>query len=297
MLVAISLCIGSCKKEETAAEPDFDVAAGATAIHVGDTVRFSITGNPDIITFYSGLPGSDYDFIDKDRVYPATQSLSFISAKYAGNNADCASLKYSTDFNGVYDLASVRAATWTDISNMVHIPAINGSSAIFENSGEADIAGIFPSGAGKPVYFAWYFTTAANSSRTRFQIQQFQIKGNVPADPSLSGVRYDFGAFNFQMLPGEGFLTQSDPATLPRVTATAIIWDGVYANTSFKEGYAVSKPIYSFTELNLGHDKGTAIKSAYDPALKEYNFRYDKPGNYTVTFAGANVYGNNKKQV
>lgn len=284
----VCLLLGACKKETKVDAPNFDVVVPKLTHKVGEEVDFNITGNPNTITFYSGERGNGYDFKDKERVYQTSTSLSFIAAKYAGNNTNCATLKYSTNFNGTYDIASVRQATWTDISSRFNIPNINGSSAIFEPSGNSDISSLFPD-ANTPIYFAWFFTTQANSNRTRFQVQNFQLTGIVENEPDLNTVKYDFASCNFKMIKGEGFLTQDDASTTPRVTATAIIWDGVYATTSFKEGWAVTDPMYKVTEVKLPPDRGVAIKSTLEGALTNYSYKFSKPGTYTVTFVAANT--------
>lgn len=60
-----------------------------------------------------------------------------------GNNPDCAKLMYSTNFNGTYDIASIRQASWTDISDRFHLASTLGTSAVYENSGELDISDLF----------------------------------------------------------------------------------------------------------------------------------------------------------
>ncbi len=286
----------SCKKELTVEEPEFDVSLASTTYKVGDPVVFAIKGSPDVITFYSGEKGSEYAFKSTERIYEATTSLSFHSAKYAGNNNNCAALKYSIDFNGVYEPASIRQATWVDITSRFHIPAINGTSPVMEPSLEKDISDIFPD-TDTPVYFGWFFTTAENSSRTRFQIVNFEVKGVVQEDTSLSGVKYSLASAGFQMVKGEGFQIQDHATTTPRVTATAIIWDGVFANTSFKEGWAISNEIYPASKINLGRDYGVGIKSVLDPPLKEHNVVYQLPGTYKVTFVASNVSVYGRKEI
>lgn len=281
----------SCKKETDIKVPHFEAHTSSNTYKVGDIIQFDVESNADVITFYSGQRGDDYAFKDAERVYPATTSLSFLSAMYAGNNGNCAVLKYSTNFNGIKEPESIRQAHWDPVQGF-HIPGINGSSAVFENSGEQNITHLFPD-ANTPIYFAWFFTTNENSNRTRFQVQNFELKGVVADEPDLTAVKYDFASCGFQMVKGEGFLIQDHKDTTPRVTATAIIWDGVYATTSFKEGWAVSNPLYNVTEINLGRDYGTAIKSALEVPLTVHQVRYDTPGTYTATFVAANttVYG------
>ncbi len=286
----------ACEKNTRIEEPRFEVSVLSSTVRVGDSAVFYLEGNPDIITFYSGTVGADYAFKSEERVYGATTGLSFQSAKYAGDNDDCAALKYSTDFNGVYEPESIRQATWVDISDRFHIPAINGTSAVMEPSGEKDISDLFPD-ADTPVYFGWFFTTNENSERTRFQIRDFEVIGVVNEHADLSAAKYDFVSSGFTMVKGEGFQIQDHPTTTPRVTEAAIIWDGVFQTTAFKEGWAISLPIYPAEEINLGRDYGVPIKALIDPPLTSYSVTYEEPGTYIATFVAVNasVYG--KKEI
>ena len=289
LIIALGfLFLVACQKETTVEAPVFDVTVSLSTIKAGDSVEFTLSGNPDIMTFYSGEAGSDYAFKDKERIYGATTSLSFQSAKYAGDNDDCAALKYSTDFSGVYEPDAIRQATWIDISERFNIPDINGTSAVMEASGERDITDLFPD-ADTPIYFGWFFTTNENSGRTRFQVRDFEVIGVVAENPELSAAKYNFVSSGFTMVKGEGFQIQDHPTTTPRVTETAIIWDGVFATTSFKEGWAVSLPIYGASQINLGSDYGTPIKALIDPPLTAHSFTYEKPGTYTATFVATNA--------
>lgn len=290
------IVFSSCKKEQEVLNPDFQVSSTSLTYKVGDTVVFNLSGDPDIISFYSGERASDYDFLNKDLVYPATTALSFRSTKYAGNNLDCARLKYSTDFNGTYDIASIRQASWTDISDRFHIPTAIGVNPVYEYSEEKDISDLFSS-ADQPIYFAWFFTTKENSSRTRVQVERFEVRGVVTDEEDLSGVKYDFINCAFKMVQGEGFLTQSSPTQYPRITSTYIYWDGVFANTSFKEGWAVSAPLYSAEKINLGPAVPVGIKGGSDAALSSYRYAYRKPGTYKVVFVATNANIYDKKQV
>ncbi|MFA4868623.1 MAG: DUF5017 domain-containing protein [Pedobacter sp.] len=286
----------ACKKEQEVSNPDFQVSSKKLTYKAGDTVVFNLSGDPDILSFYSGERTSDYDFLKEDLVFSATTALSFRTTKYAGNNPDCATLKYSTDFNGTYDIASIRQANWIDISDRFHLASTLGTSAVYENSGEQDISDLFPA-ADKPIHFAWFFTTKQNSSRTRYQVERFEIRGLVENEEDLSGVKYNFVNCAFKMVEGEGFLIQNSTAQYPRVTSTYIYWDGVFANTSFKEGWAVSAPIYSAEKINLGPAIATGIKGVSDIPLTSYSYAYKKPGKYKVVFVAANANIYERKEV
>ncbi len=51
----------ACEKELTPEPVSFNVTATDHDYQVGDTITFLISGNPDMITFYSGEPGANYD--------------------------------------------------------------------------------------------------------------------------------------------------------------------------------------------------------------------------------------------
>ena len=64
ILLVVILSV-SCKKE-VANEVDFDVTTASKTYKLPDSIVFNITGNPDVISFYSGEAGHSYD--NKDRV-------------------------------------------------------------------------------------------------------------------------------------------------------------------------------------------------------------------------------------
>src|SRR5690606_23408380 len=175
LIIACGLFVVSGRKKEVAVDaPAFDVTTSQSPIKAGDSVVFFLTGNPDILIFYSGKTGADYAFKDTERVYDATTSLTFQSAKYAGDNDNCAALKYSTDFSGVYEPEAIRQANWVDITDRFHIPDINGTSPVMEASGGKEITDLFPD-ADTPIYFGSFFTTNEDSERTRFQIRALEV--------------------------------------------------------------------------------------------------------------------------
>ena len=65
-ILAVSAMLMSCEKDLTPEPLSFNVTTASSTYHAGDTVRFIFSGNPDIITFYSGEPGTNYEFKDKD---------------------------------------------------------------------------------------------------------------------------------------------------------------------------------------------------------------------------------------
>ncbi|NGM61343.1 DUF5017 domain-containing protein [Sphingobacterium sp. SGG-5] len=274
---------------------------------VKDTVRFQLSGNPDLIDFYSGTFGNAYDYIDKDRFYDIMANLSFRSGKSPDNgspeNYDCAELLYSTDFNGeredINAYASVKAATWIPITDRFELPQGKPEGiAVYKESGVKDVSDIFAEG--KPVYLAWHCTTQAESSRVQFRVIESSIQGVVIDNSSLSTELYKQAEMDFKWVENQASAEQ--PASRPTVSTTQVNWNGIFNNKTsntnssqqhprlgqFKEGYAISKAL-ELPRFNAGKDKPTLLTPKNDGNWGEYEFIYDKPGVYEVVFVASNV--------
>ena len=73
LIIAVLAVSAACEKELVPAPVSFDVTVTDHDYQVGDTITFRISGNPDMITFYPGEPGANYDFAtneDPDRGVP-----------------------------------------------------------------------------------------------------------------------------------------------------------------------------------------------------------------------------------
>jgi len=285
--IGMMLAIMSCQDPYETTEPDFDVWTEKSVYTKGDTVRFKIAGSPDMINFYSGIFGNEYRENPREPLDNFKPILSFRSAKYAGNNEDCAKLLYTTDFNENYDFDNVKLVNWIDISDRFTIPPIVGTSATFSNSGTVDISDIFAEG--KPVYFAWHCKTNESSQRTRFAVSDFTFAGTDVNDPSLSGVIYSQPAFGFQWSLNADAAAQT--SNLPKVTNTLITWDGIFDNLAgpLKEGYAISGPVRLPDVVSLPKDISIVVKSIQTENLTEFQYVFDKAGEYEVAFVGYNV--------
>jgi len=296
-LITVSLLIltiAACKDPYEVMEPVFSVRTEQSVYAVGERIKFNIEGSPDMINFYSGTAGNDYAFHDQERIYDVVPKLSFRSAKFAGNNEDSAELLYTTDFNGTYEFNNVKAVNWINISNRFTIPPIVGSAASFTNSGTVDISDLVVEG--KPIYFAWYCKTNEGSQRTRFQVMDFNVGGEVSGNSELSGVLYSQAQLSFKWVLNEAAALQE--TNKPNITNALVYWDGIFNNAAgpLKEGYAVSAPVVISEKMNLGLDNPQVIKSIQNENMTEYFFSFDKAGEYEVAFVGYNVNFNGKKE-
>lgn len=64
-ILAVSAMLASCEKDLKLDPPSFDVTTISNTYHVGDTINFIFSGKADIISFYSGKPGNNYEFKDR----------------------------------------------------------------------------------------------------------------------------------------------------------------------------------------------------------------------------------------
>ncbi|MFD1632099.1 DUF5017 domain-containing protein [Pseudopedobacter beijingensis] len=318
LMLSVLALMASCNKdpEEAIERPKIDVedptapktmefeasVEGSNTIKVGDTVRFILQGNPDLINFYSGAVGNDYAYKDTERFYDVVANLSFQSGKSPNNNTeinwDCAHLMYSTDFNGdknsINAYTSVKAATWKNITNRFSLPTIPGDIANYTNSGVSDISDIFKEG--KPVYLAWYCTTQASSNRVQFRVVNSSLQGVVEDNPSLSSQLYNQNGFGFQWVLNPAAAEQS--GSLPTTTSTQVMWNGVFNNMTgpFKEGYAISDPL-ALPQFNAGKDKPTVIIAQKGKNEMVYKYVYKKAGNYEVVFIASNTQSNQQPEI
>lgn len=301
----------SCEKREILVDNvDFEVSVEQGTYHVGDTVVFHFSGgSPDILTFYSGEGSSnEEDFVD--RYVDAGLSLSFQSAKFAGTNEDCVSLKYSTDFTGIYTEEAIRAATWVDISNRFDIPPIVGTGAVFSSSGTSNITDLFEDKE-KPVYFGWFYTIKDRSAndderRTRFRVQNFNLSSFAIAQPGMSEILYDFTSSAFQLVTSAAY--EAAPPTggvpvgaRPRFLGSSLYFDGPFNNEVFREAWAISTAVYLPESFNIGpvaqkRSTGIGVKAFNEPMVSSYEYIYKEPGTYVVSFVGQNTNIYNNKQ-
>ncbi len=300
LAIIFVLALTACRDPYEVRFPSFKVWTDKDVYTAGEVIRFHIEGNVDLIDFYSGAPGNDYAYRNKERLFDMVPTVSFRATKYAGNNDDCAALLVTTDFDGNYEFDNVKSksAHWIDISERFDLPPI-GSSAFFYDAGTASIADLIEDGSledGKPIYFAWHCTTEAGSMRTGFQVTDFNLNGE-DASTGASDIVASQTQMAFQWVLNPAALNQT---TLPSMSSLLILWNGMTNNTAgpFKEGFAVSAPIsLGNKEMNMGYDSPVVIKSIQTENMVGHSYTFDHPGEYEVTFVGYNVNINGRKDV
>lgn len=325
-----ALLLASCDKFEEAQAPEFEVSTPATTYKVGQPVTFRFTGQADMVSFYSGQPLNDYAFKDTRVIETAGAgaTLSFsTSLQGTGTQKNPFRVLASTDFNGKYgDLASVKAATWTDITARFVLSP--GTSSAFTPSTLQDISDLLV--AGKPIYIAYQYLTQpqkTNGLSRQWMVEVFSLKSKKMLGSNILALADQMNA-GFVIVdqykdqaPGRSLVTSSrvtlygniykDPASplynpknpIYHKDSTGYDPKAVYVaydpaspyNDPQSETWAISKPIYT-ERIDLGPDRAVAVKGM-ETQPGSYVFTYNTPGTYQAYFVATNANIKGSRQV
>src|SRR5690606_20445264 len=112
-------------------EFDVTIEEGIT-LKVGEPVAFRLSGNADLVKFYSGEFKNDYEYHDKDRYREIGVEMSYEHYMFGNNdphkvNRDHTGvLMYSNDFNGDYNYENVASTDWKVVEGFNAAESLNG---------------------------------------------------------------------------------------------------------------------------------------------------------------------------
>jgi hypothetical protein len=284
--MTILALLASCSKYVVDSADDFNVTTTATTYKTTDTVLFRFSGNPDYINYYSGEPGSSYEYATAKNVTPDSALLIFSTTTTAPGAAtqpldkNRVSLLVSTNFSGMMDVANIKAATWTDIS----------ASATWAPSTATISSGVVKvhqyRQEGKPLYIAFRYTS--DTARTgylprRWVINTFNLRSFfnsvfIPHAGGNSGTNLPFTTGSFY---NKSVLDSTN--------------NWVYGNTSLtfnapalgalpNEDWSISR---GFDLTQYIPDVAVGIKRP-NARLENYQYRFTKAGTYKVVFVAKN---------
>jgi len=277
-LIFCAVVFSACEKLE-AEKVDFDVQAEAGVYHVGDPVNFNFLGNPDNITFYSGEDGSTYE--NRERVtVEGTPQLEFTSFMQYGAQQNTLKLLVSTDFNGLPDENIANNGTWVDITNRATLSTGKDNTP----SGTIDLSEFIV--ADKPMYFAFRFQGTQGTTQRTWTIKDLKIE-NILTDGTILPVTTitDAGWQQISLLNSSYKWTNS-PNTQLKI-------QGGPAASETNDDWIVTKPLKL---SSVKPDAGLALKNI-TTRMNSFDYVYNVPGTYTVTFVASNVTSKNEKKV
>ena len=286
----------SCTKQDSIEVPDFYVSSSAFTYRVSDTVNFFFKGNPDVIAFYSGEAGNNYD--NRDRTSRTDGQFKFgfqtrvdntagFSALAAGALRVLVSTNYLPNYStlvdpvaaGRADSAMVNAATWTDVTSRFTIPA-TGTVSTFYPSGDMNLSDLISDPA-KPIYIA--FKYAAPTTAT------LGTNGITIGSLTLNNVFPEITQ-SFNVNPGG---STSTIWRIVRAANTANAWSTSSTQlkftssttTAFSEDWAITNAYYP---NSVAPDKALPIKNISNAPLTSFKYKFSTPGTYNVVFIASN---------
>jgi hypothetical protein len=287
----------ACKKESDVHTPDLNVD-GYTVKEVMDStgtsvkeVTFQLSGAANVVSFYSGLIGNDYAFRD-GRILGVDACLaSFSTTVDNGTQDNQLSVMVSTDYDGIADIAHIRAAQWTDITSRFALN-VRGATASLP-SGVKDIRDLHV--PGKPIYIGFRYICkpqtqfGANSTwRIRAFAMQSQTVLGISSLATLTTADWKLVNDGAIIDPNRGAVIES---------SGNIRLNGNHLNKEVQtESWAISKG-FLIGDTDMGPDRAIGIKSAIDPQPATFSYGYTVPGTYKVAFVAANVNYNGEQSI
>lgn len=275
IMLGIACLLTACEQLQTE-EPQLHVTVPKTVYKVGDTVRFTLSGNPDHMTFYSGEPGMDYTF--KDRVTAdGIPQLQFNSYLQTGGETNTLKLLVSRNFNGILDEAGITSASWTDIT----LRAKLSTGADNTGSGVIDLSDFKDDGG--PVHFAFQYTGYHHATlrQPKWTIKTFNVNHALADGRTILLSAID------QI--GWAAVSIKNPTVVWLTPANGQInINGTIAGSVNEDNddWVISRP---FNLKSTQPDKGVVIKAIADNTLNSYSYIYTRAGSYNVTFLGTNI--------
>jgi hypothetical protein len=273
-LALITVIFSSCTKRDKVDVPNsFQVATEKQSYHVGDTVRFIFSNIPENIVFWSGTPGHKYEYRKRTFAEGNVITLNFKSySQYGVADQSNIKLLVSTNFNGTYDSANIKNATWQDISGR----ATWSTGADQTSSGDINLDDFAATKKDMAIAFRYVTSAIADANtQNRWVFRSFDLKST-----SAEG-----GATALATIATAGWKawTFLDAPTTWTISSTQLVSNRSF--TALNDDWVITK---LFNPNKVTPDQGQAIKNI-STALNDYSVVYDKPGTYKVTFVASNA--------
>lgn len=319
MLVTVAI---GCKKVDIDSPDDFNVTSDKATYKAGDTASFSLSGTADMIVFFSGEAGKNYENRNRS-VLAGIPKLVFQTNMTQGilPNNDSLRLYVSANLKG-YDSTNVVNATWTDITSRntkwpiaLSSTFVTSDSIALTDFNTADSINIAFRATGKK------YATAA---QRKWQVQNLTLtnfladgsstalfstfantgwaQANIKNNPAFSLTATNYQAWNVGQAgvnASNAPLVISSKACnsngIPIQTAYPITFDpSAVTNVDDNDDWLITSAINLKT---VKPDVGVAIKKPIDVTLKSYKYRFTTPGTYTLTFVAQNQRLDEKKEI
>lgn len=289
LLIAGFLFFQSCEKKESV-PLDMEITLDKTSYRVGEEVLFHISGNPDQLTFYSGEQGHKYVFRERLKAEPSAITLAFATNRRYGSDAqqpNSLRLLASQTFSGNYTSDALNEEDWVDITAAFTLSGIQASDNTYQESGLVDLSTLSSIGLqiayDKPIYFAFKYTGVTGSTQPRWWINAFDLNTITTDGVTLAIADLQSAAWTSVGL--------DDSPVAWMLNANGLRFQGGGAAVGSNNVWAITTPL---DLTSVTPDQGLALKNI-STRMDQYVHVYEEPGEYEVTFVGANtnIYGGN----
>lgn len=303
---AVLLMAAGCEQPNIYAEIDYNVTLAPSNTYVaGEPVVFNITGNPDNLLFYSGEPGHRYEYRDRYQTTAdhANAMRLELSIQHRQGNSEALEIYYSDSFE---ELSGNPETDRTRLEEM-YAGGMEGWTEIeFDDPGGKkdvyfDVDRELPKELASNFCLAFYWcppepedvVDGENITYPHTYMDTYYVNGTLYVD--IDGVEM---SYKLQDIMGQTF--QTDPRVDQPYVNTVnqngrirlnaqqdIVFSGAYydAIQHYCTGWAFSAP-RAF--LSIDPDEGIVVKNLQN-YLDTYEYTFEEPGTYTVTFVGTNV--------
>jgi hypothetical protein len=290
----LAAVFAACTKNELVTPDNFQVTTEKTTYSKTENVVFNISGSVDNIGFWSGEPGRVYDtrndLIGSGALnrFVFTTTLANLPAGSTVGQTNNLTVLVSNNYNGKTDSASIRQATWNDVTSRGKL-ATNTTAVPSDTINVTDFATARDT---MFVAFKYKSTASSNTSRARsWTMAKFTFQNKFPngsvfthatleTDNRLAG----FNQYSYKGTSPKDSLTWS-------INTTNVFNAGV--DNLSDEDWLISKP-FKLSARNT--DKAVGIKNN-QTQLTQYTYKFAAAGTYKVTFVANNAGATAVKEV
>lgn len=299
--------LAGCTQNDILYEADYNVTLDpSNTYYAGEPVRFNISGEIDNLLFYSGEPGSEYQYRDRyevpmETVKSATLTLD-IFPQY-GTIGDGLDIYYTNTFAGLNrNDADADKALLKSLEKSFAAGDMQGWTEVewVEKSGSITTVTIDVTEMKDNFVLAFHWHPGGDPAK---DIQRtYSVRGELNTEiEGIGTATTDLGEFLVTTV------MMNDERENPYATENAegnIRFDDSNYDIKF-QGVAAGKLDYSldgwcvsFPQAfnSIPNDKGVVIKNMQN-YMSTYEYTYDEPGTYNAVFVGrnANYLGTNEK--
>lgn len=288
LALTVGLLMLSCNKlEDVDAPMDFSVTTQRDTYAVGELVKFNMTGSPDVISFYTGELGHNYDFIG-GRIANCKFFIDFESQRLDGTQKDQIRILVSNNFDGTKTLEGVNApdVTWKDYSDQFAFPEDGDRSPNFPST-SVDITEMIIKDTTE-IYVAVKHVVKDQTvygTGNLNRIKNFTITSKYE---TISNKIFTYQASDWTL-----FSTPNKEVDRAEVQPAQIQLRNNYRTTESRQAYTedwvVAGPIQIIKVMDFGPDRAIGIKGVTDIFQNTYNHTFEYPGAYKVVFRAQNV--------